>query len=1008
MKTNQQSSKLKKSWLLFGFTFLFLLFSVNTNAQPGKEVHGIIKNSDGKPLIDVSIGIKGTNIVVLSDGDGRYNIKVNKGATLEFTYVGMGKKDVVVGNSNQIDISLSPASDTLGEVVVIGYGTATKKDVTGAVFNLDNTKLEDLPNTNITQALQGKIPGVSISATGRAGSGQAINIRGENSITASNNALIVVDGVIYDGSLADINPNDIASFNVLRDASSTAIFGSRAANGVVIISTKKGKSPNPTIQVNGYSGYQSFLMNEKLENPAQYIQKILNYQKLLAFRGVAPQPDISHPEKYLNAAEVYNFENGKSLEPFDVISRSAPTQNYNMNISANTGKTNYYIAGTWTDQKGKVVGDRFKRAALRINFETHITNWLKFGTNSSFTFIDNSGSPADLVQASRLSPYATWYLDSAKKVLNPFPMTDNFVSNPLLPTLNSNINQRKNLFGIFYGEVAIPFIDGLTYRFTYSNNLISSKNYSFVPSFNAGGVNRVASAGDGYSETQDMYLQNLLKYNHTFATNHNLDVTLLYDYNLATSNGLSANANTFPTDVLNFYSLSLGANQATNASYSDYHAIAMMARANYKYKGRYLLTLTGRKDGASVFSESSKYAFFPSAAVAWVISQEEFMKNNNAVNFLKLRLSYGANGNQGINRYGSLSVVSTNNAYNYTYDGTTTAYGLAKTSLGNPNLKWESTYATNYGADFELFKSRISGAINYYNSKTKDLLLNRRIPTLNGFSSFLSNLGEVSNKGIEINLNTVNVKNRNFEWEMGINFAHNKNSIVHLYGTRDVNGKETDDIANSWFIGKSLGAYYSYVPDGIWQINDSLSMPNGFKAGDVRLKDLDKDGVITANGDRRILGYDKPDFTFGFSNTIRYKEFSLYAQISGSIGGVRNNDALLNPAAGLAYRVRSAYINWWTPDNPSDVHPSIDYQSAYNFPFLQSTTFVRIQDISLSYNFPQHLLDRIKLNSLKLYLSSKNPFLFTKWQGWDPESSQSGLGQFPTMKSIIAGINISL
>lgn len=970
----------------------------------------VTDKNDGTSLPGVSVQVVGSKIGTVTDGDGNYKILASGNSILIFSFMGYEKFQVqVAGETSLYNVQLIPESKGLNEVVVVGYGTVKKKDLTGAVSTLDNSKLENLPNTNIVQALRGTIPGVSIDATGRAGSGSAVNIRGQNSISASSNALIVVDGIIFNGSLANLNPNDIATIDVLKDASSAAIYGSRAANGVVLISTRKGKSDQPSIQFNSYAGIQSFLMNEKLENASEYIQKILNYRKTLAYRGVAPAPDLAHPEKYLNADEVSNFLNGTSQEPFDVISRKAPIQNYNLSVGANNGKTNYFFSGTYTDQKGKIIGDQFKRTAVRINLESKITDWLKLGTNSSYAFVDNSGSPASLVQATRLSPYARYYLDSAKTILNPYPMTDNFVSNPLLPTLNSNIVQRNDLFGIFYGELSVPFIKGLSYRVSYANNTTTFKNYSFVPAFNAGGVNNVGSASDGFSQNKDITLQHLLKYNHTFAKDHNIDATLLYEYNSANNTRVTANANTFPTDVLNFYSLSLGANQATFASYSDYHSLGMMARINYKYKDRYLLTVTGRRDGASLFSESNKFAFFPSLALGWVLSDETFLKDNSVIDFLKLRISYGGNGNQAINRYGSLSIISTGSSYNYTYNGSNTAYGVNTTTLGNPNLKWESTYATNVGIDFELLKSRINGSINYYNSNTRDLLLNQRIPTLNGFSSVLSNLGQLNNKGVEISLNAIAVKQKDFNWNMAINFAHNKNKIVSLYGTKDANGNQLDDINNRLFIGKSLGAYYGYEGIGIWQISDIGNAPTGFRPGDVKLKDLNNDGKITPAGDRTILGYDRPNYTFGYNTTISYKQFSLYAQITGSVGGVRNNGGILDPASSLVYRVRGAKIDWWNPDNASAAHPSIDYQSTtYSLPFLQSTTFIRIQDLSLSYSFSNHLLERIKASKFQLYASAKNPFLFTKWQGWDPESSESGQGQFPTMKSFTIGLNIIL
>jgi hypothetical protein len=379
------------------------------------------------------------------------------------------------------------------------------------------------------------------------------------------------------------------------------------------------------------------------------------------------------------------------------------------------------------------------------------------------------------------------------------------------------------------------------------------------------------------------------------------------------------------------------------------------------------------------------------------------MKNVDWINFMKLRASYGANGNQAIAKYQSLSTIQP--GYNYLLGGNT-AFGIAKTAMGNPDLKWESTYATNYGVDFELLKNRISGNINYYDSDTKDLLLARNIPTLNGFSSILSNLGQVNNKGVEITVNTVNVKNKDFGWSTGFNFTTNKNTIEKLYGETDENGKELDDISNGWFIGKSLGAYYNYETNGIWQIGDAI--PTGFRAGDFKIVDQNNDGIISPDKDRKIIGYNRPDWTFGFNTTLNYKGFTFYMLVNGSVGGVRDNAGMYDPSSVFNYRVRDQYIKWWTPEEQSTSVPSMDYQDSYSLNWLESTTFIRLQDVSLSYDFGKPVLERLKFGSLQLYISSKNPFLWSKWGGWDPETTGSGRGQYPTMKSVIAGVKFTL
>jgi len=973
-------------------------------------ITGRVKGKDSnEDLPGVSVVLKGTQTGTITDEQGRFSLDIPDHAAengaLVLSFVGYESMEIPVLNKTQFDILLTPDLRALEEVVVVGYGTQKRKDLTGAVHSIDNTKNETLPNTNVIQALRGTVPGVSISAGGNAGSGNAISIRGQNSLSGNNNALIVVDGIIYAGQLGNLNPNDIASIEVLKDASSAAIFGAKAANGVVLITTKKGSTEKPTIQFNSYAGTQDLLMTLEFESPEQYVKKKIDYQKTLAFRGVAPQPDPANPVQYLNMDEIENFKNGRIIEPLDRISQAATIQSYNLNIGAKTNRTTYYLAGSYTNQQGKVIGDQFKRTSLRLNLETNVTDWLKFGTNSSFSFVDVSNSAANLANAFWLSPYATWYLDEEEKILNPTPMTDGLVGNPLMPTLNSLTNNRRELFGIFYGELSIPFIEGLTYRVTYSNNYINGKNYNFTPSFNAGGVNRVASSSNVLTESQDVYLENLVKYNRAIGRDHVLDLTFLYNYNVASSSALNANANTFPTDLLNFYSLNLGENQTTSADFSDYRAIAMMGRINYKFKDKYLFTLTGRRDGASVFSANHKFAFFPSMALGWIISDEDFLSGAGFIDLLKIRASYGANGNQGISRYGSLSRIETGSGYNYLLGGNT-VYGVAKTSMGNKDLKWETTYASNIGVDFGFFNNRLSGNLNLYNSDTKDLIVSRTIPTLNGFSSILSNIGSVNNKGIELMVSSVNFKQGDWEWTTSGNFARNVNKIMKLYGEKDENGKELDDISNRWFIGKSVGAYYNYSIDGVWQIGEE--MPAGFRPGDYKIKDLNGDGKITQDGDRAIIGYDVPSFTYGFNTSLRYKNINLFVQLLGSQGGVRNNAAMYLPTNSWSFRVRDQHLNWWTPENPTNELSSLDYQNGHSVNILHSTSFLRVQDISLSYDLPSSVLGKLKMSRLQIYASAKNPFLMTSWTGWDPETTGSGRGQYPSMKSITAGINLSL
>lgn len=911
-----------------------------------------------------------------------------------------------IPNNNPVDTT--DLYKELDDVVVVGFGTVRKRDLTGSVATIDNTKLSDLPNTNIIQALRGSIPGVRSVPLPRPGASAGVSIRGQNSITASTNALIVVDGVVFNGDVGQINTNDVQSIDVLKDASASSIYGARGANGVVIITTKKGSTEKAQIGINAYGGFQYFDNNVKIENAEQYINKILDYQETRKFRGANVVIDRNNPENiagFLSENERKNFLNGIVNDPFKTISQNASIQNYELNISAAAKKWRYFLSGYYTDQNGVLKNDQFKRYGGRVNLETAVTNWLKIGTNSFFSFRDYSGIEANMVDAYKMTPYAPFYTDETKETLKYRPIAPDLLANPLFPTRAINMDKHYNLFSLVYVDLNIPFIKGLNYRFNYSNELYWKKNYNFVPSYKIAseGANIEASAMDRHDETRDTYVEHIVKYAHRFGMAHDFDATFVYNFTTSRANGLIANANTFPNDDLIYYSLSLGKNSSSSAYNTRYQGDALMLRLNYKFNNKYLFTLTGRRDGASVFSRNNKYGYFPSAAAAWVISEEKFFRSVKPVNFLKVRVSYGASGNQAIDRYGSLSkIIQTSN---YVYgDGGETAQGLAVSSLGNPDLKWETTKSFNIGLDAELLQGRIKLTADHYRTQTSDLLLTAAIPSMNGFSTVLRNVGALKNSGFEVTLTTINIQTRNVQWTTSINAYTNTNRLTKLYGY-DLNkdGKEDDDIANSLFIGQSIGAIYDYTKDGIWQIGDDI--PAGYRPGDFRIVDINGNGQIDP-GDRSVVGVNRSKWFYGFNTSLSYKNFNLMVIAQAQTGGLRDNE-LIDPSKNGATSHRYILKNWWTPNNQSNTNPSLDYQNPLGIKFLEKTNFLRLQDISLSYTLPQTLVQKAGMQNVRIYVSSKNPYLFTKWSGWDPENGSSGATYYPQFKTIVAGLNIT-
>ncbi len=907
-----------------------------------------------------------------------------------FTYISYTPQEIAIDNKSTIDVQLKSTAAGLNSVVVVGYGTQKKRDLTGSVSHINVSEQATLPQVNPVQTLRGKVAGVNIRDNGRpGGAGAAILIRGQNSINASTYPLIVLDGIPYNGSLADINTNDIETIDVLKDASSTSIYGSRASNGVILVTTKAGKSGKPTINFNTYNGFADYSHRIKLFNGPQYLQSILDFR---AASGLPADP--ANIKAYLQTNELANYSAGHEINAWDEIKQPAPLSNYELSVSGKNNTTTYFTSASYTTEKGITKGDQFKRVSIRANIANKINDWLDIGLNSFYSNRDNSGGLVNMIYSFWLSPYASLYKPEGSLVF--YPQNDQLVASPFLASRNINKQTNQTLSGTLYGIVNFPFIKGLSYRVNYS--------YNFTPSLQdpASGINLIPSGFKSEGISNDWLLENILTYARKIKGIHSIDATLLYSKTHSENSNTGASNSGFFTDVLNYNNLGLGTNPTVSSSASASDGISYMARLNYRLLERYLLTATVRKDGFSGFGPNKKYGTFPSMALGWVISDEKFMHLPSFVDFLKIRYSYGKTGNQGIGPYSSIGQLGQGQ---YVFgDGGSTVPTLFANTLGNQDLGWESTYESNLGLDFNLLKDKITGSIELYNTHTKDLLLRRTIPVVNGFASVFQNVGETNNKGFELTLNSTNLKTKNFEWSSTITFWLNRNKIVHLYNV-DLNhdGKEDDDIGNSWFIGQPITSVYDYVLDGVYQKGDVI--PARFKPGFYRIKDLNGDSVINSN-DRTIIGNRDAKYQLGFNNNFRYKSFTLSAFINYRQGGILF-DPNLNPANNFPSRVNALALPYWTPENQLTDRPVINYANPLGHGFYENLSFVRIQDVSLSYDFSQKLLQKIKVSQLRMYVSGKNLATFTEFKGWDPESQFFGNNGYPMTKSFVAGLNIN-
>ncbi|MGZ3756764.1 MAG: TonB-dependent receptor [Mucilaginibacter sp.] len=973
---------------------------------PPAVIKGKVLDENGKTLIGASVKIKGTTVGVITNVDGAFSINAPDNATLVVSYIGYETQEIHLSGQLNIDIKLVPAQTNLNQVVVVGYGTQKKSDLTGSVATVDLKRTENSPNTNLGETLQGSIPGLNVTPNGVPGSGGTISIRGQRSISANNAALIVMDGVVLNQSLADINPADIADVSILKDVSSTAIYGSRGANGVILITSKQGKTEKPTINYSMQYGKSDYARVLPLLDRNGYLQKVLDYQYDLISNGTAPQGptpiNASNPSLYLQSpSEVAGYNNGTNVNWNNVIKQAAPQSVYNLSIGGKTPNTTYFISGNYTNQKGVIIGSNFKRLSFRSNLETTVTPWLKVGMTSFYERMDQSGIPSTMVGPLSLVSPLVGPRDAAGNLIE-YPMdADLGIVNPLENSLASNLNQSYNLTGSFFANLQIPFIKGLNYKITFTNTFFNNENYTFwTPDTYAGGRGLNGTGSKQLGDNADQWLDNILTYKKSFQK-HAFDVTLLYTANQYHSETSSLSASNFPNTTLGYNGLSLGATQTVGQSAGSSALVGSMARLNYSYDGRYLVTATVRRDGYSAFGANNKYAIFPSFALGWIVSEENFLKNVTWIDFLKLRYSYGASGNQGISAYSSLAKVSSD-AYVFG-DGASQTLGQYVSTLANTTLGWETTLGSNYGIDLHILKSRIELTVDYYHYYTKNLLLTRALPSETGFGSVLSNIGGTANKGLEIGINSVNIKSGNFEWSSNFNFSANRNQITHLYGTIDpATGKEANDISNRWFIGQPVSTIYDYVFNGIYQTGQPTLPGNAGKAGYISVADLNGDGKIDGN-DRKILGTGNPDFRAGLNNNFRYKDFTLSVFANTVYGGMANNP-ILEPNANFAYRTNYLNIGWWTPTNQSNTRPSLASSNLTGVGLYQSKTVTRIQDISLTYSIPKRILKPLNVNSLSVFASAKNPFMFTKWTGYDPEI---GTGGIPNYKTFVFGLNLS-
>ncbi|HEU5146501.1 MAG TPA: TonB-dependent receptor [Chryseosolibacter sp.] len=995
--------------------------------QNAVQVSGTVSDENGLPLPGVNVIEKGTTKGTSTDADGKYSIAVNEGAHLVFSFIGYQTQEFRVDNQTEINVTMIEEMTSLDEVVVVGYGTVKKSDLTGAVANVGEREIKATPIVDLGRALQGRAAGVLVTQNSASpGAPATIRIRGTGSVNAGNDPLYVIDGFPTD-NINSINPSDIASIEILKDASSTAIYGSRGSNGVVLVTTKRGKSGRSTIDFESYYGVQSVRRKIPLLNAQQYAE-FINEARING--GAEAYFDGSSDERPLPS------QLGKGTDWQDEVFRTAPIQNYQLTLSGGENKTRYALSGNYYDQDGIILNSDFKRSTLRANLDHDISSRVSVGlsmqgaftlSNAARTETDGGASSGVTNAAINYAPTFPVYNSDGTYYRNQGTLNGNLVDNPvgLANEITNEYLTNRVLANVF---LDIEILKGLKFRTSWGADLNNWKsNFYATRQIGLGlGTNGTAAVSAGMM--RNGLNENTLTYHKTFQEKHDVTALIGYTTQAYHTESVQANAINFNDDFARFNNLAAGATlQSPGSSASDWALTSYLARINYSFADRFLATFTARRDGSSRFGSRKKYGFFPSGALAWKVINESFMKDQNVFSDLKLRVSYGLTGNQEIGDYSYLSFIS-NVRYPFGGANPVLQVGGVPAGISNLALGWEKNEQLDAGIDFAFFSHRLNLTADYYIKTTSDLLFSVNVPQTTGYSSSLRNIGQVENRGLEIAISSENIAGSAFQWSTDFNIAFNRNKVLALDGRPEF----TDGAGSGHLVvfntvlmkvGEPLGNFYGRQVAGIFQSEEEVAAsPQAAtaKPGDLRYADLNNDGAIN-DLDRTVIGNGNPDFFGGLNNTFTYKGIELNIFFQGSFG-----NEILNFGRFDLYNLNgnnnqsADVLQRWTPEHPSNTIPRANIfggnriLSSFH---IEDASYVRLKNISLGYQLPEHIFGPLPIQSVKVYVAAQNWLTFTKYKGYDPEVSRFGsssinqgmdYGGYPASKTLLVGLNIKL
>lgn len=975
-----------------GLLLLLCLIPLCSIAQ-NIMVKGIVKDNFGEPVIGANVTEKGTTNGMITDLDGNFSLTVQKNATLVISYIGYVTQEIAIKGNTNLNITLKEDSKALEEVVVIGYGTARKSDVTGSIASVGGDKLQEMPSTNITYALQNRVAGVDMTQTSsQPGATMQIRIRGTRSLTASNDPLVVLDGIPFMGNLSDINPGDIKSMDILKDASSTAIYGSRGANGVILITTNRGAQGTPAkFTYNGYVGAKSvFSKYPMMDGP--------KYAEMRKYAG-----------KFENSLDESDDTN---TDWQDLLYRTGMVNSHDVSVAGGTNNGSYSFGAAYYKDQGVIPTQNYTRYSLRGSFDQGVGKYFRFGLTTNSNYNITKGSNVGPYSVLNNTPLANPYNadGSLKRTVKLNSQDENFVvTRDLVEDLEDSWLNEKKGFGTYnnlFAEVQCPWVKGLKYRVNLGLNYRSTKGGVFTgEGINSSTADTPSTASLEHTETTNWAVENLITYDRTFGK-HQLNIVGMYSAEETVYTKSHIAARDIPAEYLQYYNLGRAEGNITvnpdNWDYQKSGLMSWMGRAMYTYDNRYMLMATVRADASSRLAKGHQWHTYPAVSAGWNIGQESFMDDLEWLDILKVRVGYGQTSNQAVNPYSTWGKLSTR-PYNFGPTGYATGYYVS--ALPNYDLGWEYSSTWNFGLDFTLFGGRLSGTFEYYIQKTSDLLQNVNLPSTSGVSSYVGNVGKTENKGVEFTLNGTILDNHNgWTWDASINISANRNKLTEL-----ASGADRDE-ANNWFVGHPIDAIYDYEKIGLWQEGDpylDILEPGG-NVGMIKVKytgEYNEDGIPVRQigpDDRQIISME-PKFTGGFSTRVAYKGFDLNVITAFKCGGklistLHHSNGYLNMLTGRRGQVD---VDYWTEENTNAKYPKPGGIQSGDNPKYGSTlgyfdaSYWKVRNISLGYKFDeQKWLKNFGIQSLRAYVSIQNPFVicspFHKETGLDPETNSYG------------------